>query len=55
MYTPPEEIYDLGPKGRIKYETEDPAERDRLFAETAQREFLERQAACDRFRRATSS
>ena len=45
MYTPPEEIYDLGPKGRIKYETEDPAERDRLFAETAQREFLERQAA----------
>ena len=45
MYTPPEEIYDLGPKGRIKYETEDPAERDKLFAETAQREFLERQAA----------
>ena len=45
MYTPPEEIYDLGPQGRIKYETEDPAERDRLFAETAQREFLERQAA----------
>lgn len=44
-YTPPEEIYDLGPKGRIKYETEDPAERDKLFAETAQREFLERQAA----------
>jgi hypothetical protein len=32
MYTPPEEIYDLGPKGRIKYETEDPAERDKLFA-----------------------
>lgn len=45
MYTPPEEIYDLSPKGRIKYETEDPAERDKLFAETAQREFLERQAA----------
>jgi len=45
MYTPPEDIYDLGPKGRIKYETEDPAERDKLFAETAQREFLERQAA----------
>jgi hypothetical protein len=44
-YTPPEKIYDLGPKGRIKYETEDPTERDRLFAETAQREFLERQAA----------
>ena len=45
QFTPPEEIYDLGPKGRIKYETEDPAERDRLFTETAQREFLERQAA----------
>jgi hypothetical protein len=45
LSTPPEEIYDLGPKGRIKYETEDPAERDRLFAETAQREFLERRAA----------
>ena len=44
-FTPPEEIYDLSPKGRIKYETEDPAERDKLFAETAQREFLERQAA----------
>jgi hypothetical protein len=45
MYTPPEDIYDLSPKGRIKYETEDPEERDKLFAETAQREFLERQAA----------
>jgi len=45
MYTPPEEIYDLGPKGRIKYETEDPAERDRLFAEATEREFLERRAA----------
>lgn len=44
-YTPSEEIYDLSPKGRIKYETEDPAERDKLFTEKAQREFLERQAA----------
>lgn len=44
QYTPKEEIYDLGPKGRIKYENEDPAERDRLFTEASQREFLERQA-----------
>lgn len=45
MYTPPEDIYDLSPKGSIKYETEDPEERDKLFAETTQREFLERRAA----------
>jgi hypothetical protein len=45
MYTPPEEIYDLGPQGRIKYETEDPAERGELSAAVQQRLFDERQAA----------
>ena len=41
-FTPPEEIYDLGPKGRIKYETEDPVERGELSAAVQQRLFDER-------------
>jgi hypothetical protein len=41
-YTPPEDIYDLGPEGRVKYETENPAERKELSAAVQQRLFDER-------------
>ena len=49
MYTPPEEIYDLGPLSGLKYTQDDDkmtqAEKDAEFLETSQRLFLERQAA----------
>ena len=41
-FTPPEDIYDLGPEGSIKYQTEDPAERGELSAAVQQRLFDER-------------
>ena len=46
-YTPPEEIYDLGPRGRLKYEMEgaSPLEMNREFSAVSNR--LAREAAAD--------
>ena len=48
MYTPPEKIYDLGPRGQLKYEMDEnasPIEQYRAFTDTSNR--LAREAAAD--------